>query len=112
MAIVTNSPDMIPRAAIRLHQWPIDIVVGYHQVRRHKPDPEGLLLAMNMAGASPTNSFHVGDRPEDTHASRAANVTAIGAGWGVDDTQALAASTPDEIFVSVDGLRDYLLGSI
>lgn len=53
IAIVTKSPDMVPKAFIKAHGWPIDIVVGYHQVKNRKPHPEGLLLAMSKAGASP-----------------------------------------------------------
>ena len=74
-----------------------------------KPDPEGLLVAMRKAGAEPEGTFHVGDRPEDTQASRAAGVTAIGAGWGLADIGALAASKPDRLFVRVQQLRSYLL---
>lgn len=51
LAIVTKSPDMVAKAFIREHRWPIDIVLGYHQVRARKPDPEGLVLAMKKAGA-------------------------------------------------------------
>ena len=52
------------------------------------------------------------DQPEDTEASRAANVTAIGAGWGLADTQSLEASTPDFFFTSVAKLRNFLLEAI
>ena len=31
LAIVTNSPDMVPKAFVKRHRWLIDIVVGYHQ---------------------------------------------------------------------------------
>jgi beta-phosphoglucomutase-like phosphatase (HAD superfamily) len=46
LAIVTKSPDMVPKAFIRQHKWPIDIIVGYHQVTNRKPDHEGFLLVM------------------------------------------------------------------
>ena len=107
LAIVTKSPDMVPRAFVERHGWPIDIVVGYHQVRRRKPDPEGLLLAMQRAGADPTDTFHVGDQPEDTAAARAANVTAVGAGWGLVDVAPLEASRPDHLFLAVADLRKF-----
>ena len=107
IAIVTRSPDMVPRAFIKLHKWPIDIVVGYHQVTRRKPDPEGLIVAMRQAGASADETFHVGDQPEDTEASRAANVYALGAAWGLTDTAALLQSKPDQIFESVSKLRKF-----
>lgn len=109
LAIVTKSPDMVPKAFIKLHKWPIDIVVGYHQVQKRKPDPEGLLLAMEQAGASPEETFHVGDQPEDTEASRAARVTAIGSAWGTVDEASLKASKPDRVFSSVPELKAFLL---
>lgn len=108
LAIVTKSPDMVAKAFISQHKWPINIVLGYHQVRARKPDPEGLLLAMKKAGASPEETVHVGDQPEDTEASRAAGVVALGSAWGLADVSALEASAPDQIFTSVADLRAYL----
>lgn len=109
LAIVTKSPDMVPKVFIREHRWPMDIVVGYHQVKRRKPDPEGLLLAMQQGGATPAETFHVGDQPEDTEASRAAKVVALGSAWGAVDAAALEASKPDHIFGSVSELQAFLL---
>jgi phosphoglycolate phosphatase-like HAD superfamily hydrolase len=103
---------MVARALIKQHKWPIDIVIGYHQVKRRKPDPEGLVLAMAKASESPETTFHVGDEPEDTVASRAAHIVPLGAGWGLDDVQALEASKPDHLFLSVAELRDFLLKNV
>jgi HAD superfamily hydrolase (TIGR01509 family) len=108
LAIVTKSPDMVPKAFIKAHNWPIDIVVGYHQVKNKKPDPEGLLLAMSKAGATPENTYHVGDQPQDTEASRGAGVMALGSAWGCSDTQDLEASNPDEMFANVADLAAFL----
>jgi HAD superfamily hydrolase (TIGR01549 family) len=112
LAIVTKSPDMVPKAFIKQHKWPIDIVVGYHQVRNRKPHPEGLLLAMKQAGQKAEYTFHVGDQPEDTEASRAAKVTALGSAWGLSDVTALEESAPDYLFRTVDKLQSFLLGNV
>ena len=109
LAIVTKSPNMVPRAFIKRHKWPIHIVVGFHHVKRRKPDPEGIILAMEKADASPKNTLHVGDQPEDTEASRAAGVIAIGSAWGIGDAEALRASEPDHLFMTVSDLRMFLL---
>ena len=109
LAIVTKSPDMVPRHFVERYRWPIGIVLGYHQVRRRKPDPEALLLAMRKAGADPDETLHIGDQPEDTEASRGAGVTAIGAGWGLRDIGLLEASKPDRLFLSVQELREFFL---
>lgn len=108
LAIVTKSPDMVAKAFINEHNWPIQIVVGYHQVLRRKPDPEALLLAMKLAAAASAETCHVGDRGEDTAASRAAGVVALGAAWGTLDLQALEASAPDKILRSIAELRAHL----
>ena len=112
LAIVTMSPDMVPRFFVKQHNWPIEIVLGFHQVKRRKPDPEALVLAMRSAGAEPRDTFHVGDQPEDTEASRAAGVTAIGAGWGLADTSLLETSKPDRLFRSVQELQEFFRESL
>jgi len=113
LAIVTKSPDMIAKKFIERHKWPINIVVGYHQVRNKiKPDPAGLIIAMKQAGETPATTFHVGDQSEDTVASRAAKVMALGAGWGLTDIENLKASEPDHLFMSVADLRAFLLDHI
>jgi HAD superfamily hydrolase (TIGR01662 family) len=108
MAIVTKSPDMVAKWFIRNRKWPIDIVVGYHDVRRRKPDPEGLLLAMKKAGASPGETFHVGDQAQDTEAARAAGTVAIGVSWGLLDSTELLASKPDYLFPTIGELYAFL----
>lgn len=109
LAIVTKSPDMVPKAFIRHHGWPIDIVVGYHAVSRRKPDPEGLLLAMQRARASADRTLHVGDQAEDTVAARAAGVTALGSLWGTRDGAELTASAPYALFTAVAELHAFLI---
>ena len=109
LAIVTKSPDMIPREFISLHNWPIEIVIGPHQAKKRKPAPDGMHMAMQIAGASAQGTYHVGDRPEDTQAARAANVVAIGAGWGTDDIRALEASEPDHLFLTVRDMREFFV---
>jgi HAD superfamily hydrolase (TIGR01509 family) len=109
LAIVTKSPDMVPKHFVRTHKWPIDIVLGYHQIRNRKPHPEGLLMALNRAGVEAQHAVHIGDQAEDTEAARAAGITAIGVHWGLSDCGALEASAPDALFGTVTLLRDYLL---
>ncbi len=109
LAIATKSPDMVPRFIFKQYKWPIEIVLGCHPARRWKPDPEALLLAVRSAGAMPGDAFHVRIQPEDKEASRAAGVTAIGAGWGLANTRCLEAWKPDHLFMSVEKKREFLV---
>ena len=108
MAIVTKSPDMVAKAFVAQHGWPIEIIIGYHQVSYRKPHPEGLLRALERAGATAADSFHIGDRPEDTLASDAAGMRALGAAWGIEDATDLHSSNPEEVFDTVSGLHEFL----
>ena len=98
---------MVPKAFAKQHGWPIDIFIGYHQVSARKPDPEGLLIAMKLAGAQPHETFHVGDQSDDTAASKSAKVVSIGAGWGIPDVSDLKASQPDFLFSTVAELSEF-----
>ena len=111
IAIVTNSPTQVPQRFSERQRWPLDCIIGFQDVRRRKPHPEGLLLALEQCGEKPTSSFHIGDRAQDTEAARAAGMTAIGAGWGSLELDALRRSRPDELFMSVADLRDFLLAA-
>ncbi len=112
VAIVTSSPSLVAEGFVARYDWPIDTVVGYHDVARNrqKPYPESLLLALRRSEADAATSFHVGDRPEDTQASRGAGVIALGAGWGSDDIAQLRQSTPDHLFMSIAELRKFFAG--
>ena len=112
VGIVTSSPDMVPKAFVDRYAWPVDCVVGYHDVSRRKPYPDGLLLAVKRCGSIPAGSFHVGDRAQDTEAARSAGMAAIGAGWGSLELELLRESVPDKLCMSVAELRTFLLAAI
>ena len=108
LAIVTRSPDMVAKALVARHGWPITNIVGYHHVKKRKPDPEGLLLALKATGVNPKDAIHVGDHAEDTEASIQAGMVAVGAEWGSEDVQGLRASKPHHLFQSVTELGEFL----
>ena len=103
---------MLPRAFIGRRRWPVDIVLGFHQVRRQKPNPEALLTAMRKGKATARDTYHVGDEADDTKASRLAGVVAIGAAWGTAKFVALEESKPDYLFLSVTELHSFLLSAV
>jgi phosphoglycolate phosphatase-like HAD superfamily hydrolase len=107
LAIVTKSPSMVPKWFIDRQGWPVDVLIGYHDVKFRKPHPEGILTALAKGKSAAADSYHVGDQVQDTEAARAAEVAAIGVTWGIKNDADLIASKPDEVFKTVAELRGY-----
>lgn len=51
-----------------------DVIVGGEDVANHKPDPEGLLVAVARLGATPETTLYVGDSAADARAAALAGV--------------------------------------
>ena len=54
-----------------------DIIVGSEDVSKHKPDPEGLLKALEMTQSSPSGTVYVGDSVVDAETAKRAGVSFI-----------------------------------
>ncbi|MFD5560404.1 HAD family hydrolase [Kitasatospora griseola] len=74
-----------------------------------KPAPDGLLLALDRLGAAPQDAVFVGDTVVDVRAARAADVRAVGAGWGYTEPEALARAGADVVIHQPGGLAFALL---
>ena len=73
-----------------------DVVVGYEDTSRHKPDPEPVLLAIEQLAGAPDEAVYVGDSPFDIGAAKAAGVFAVAVGWGgIHPDERLLAEEPD-----------------
>jgi HAD superfamily hydrolase (TIGR01549 family) len=84
-------------------------VVCNQDVRRRKPDPEGLLLALSQLGVAAGDAAYVGDSPEDVEMARAASVFAVGIPGGFPNREALLASRPDRVAASLAEAVEELL---
>jgi 2-phosphoglycolate phosphatase len=57
-------------------------IVGGDSTKKSKPDPEPLLLAMSMCGASKGSTLYVGDQQSDSIAARNAGIASCAVKWG------------------------------
>jgi pyrophosphatase PpaX len=86
-----------------------DVVVGYEDTERHKPDPDPVLAALEHLGAEPADAAYVGDSPFDVRAAKAAGVFAVAVGWGgIHADQRLLAEEPDAFVREPRELLDVL----
>ncbi len=53
------------------------VIVGREDVRRTKPDPEGIILILSRLGCPPGSALFIGDRDVDARAGEAAGVPTV-----------------------------------
>lgn len=85
------------------------VVVGFEDVARPKPDPEGVELALNGLGVLPKDALMVGDSAADIEAARAAGCPSCHATWGIPVGAAFSGASPDHVARSPAELRSLVL---
>jgi phosphoglycolate phosphatase len=85
-----------------------DAIVTGQDVRKRKPDPEGLYRCAEMLGIAPCEAVYVGDTPLDIQASRAAGMGSVAVLSGAGDSAMLSAAGPDWIIYSLGELSAIL----
>jgi pyrophosphatase PpaX len=86
-----------------------ETIVGGDETKRHKPDPEPLLLASERMGADPTQTAYIGDSPFDVRAAKAAGMFAVAVTWGrIHDRERLETEEPDAIVDTAEELLGVL----
>src|SRR5262245_17288873 len=87
--------------ALALERFPaladaFDVVVGFEDTSRHKPDAEPVLLAVEKFEGTPAEAVYVGDSPFDIGAAKAAGVFSVAVGWGgIHPDERLLEEEPD-----------------
>lgn len=84
------------------------LVISGSCVQRHKPDSQGLEMALAHFQIAPHQAFYLGDSPGDIIAARKAGVAALAALWGAKDKEALQRLTPDAAFTEPSQLIPWL----
>jgi pyrophosphatase PpaX len=86
-----------------------ETVVGGDETKKHKPDPEPLLLALDRLGAAPGEAAYVGDAPFDVKAAKAAGLYSVGVSWGgIHRRERLQAEEPDALVDTTEELLGVL----
>ena len=85
------------------------VVVGFEDVAHHKPDPEGVQLALDQLGVLPKDALLVGDSAADIVAAKAAGCPSCHATWGIQGDAAPLGTSPDFVARSPAELRSLVL---
>ncbi len=86
-----------------------DVVISAQDITKHKPDPEGINLALEKLGTTPDEAVYVGDMLTDIQAAKAAGLrAAIGITIGFATRRELEAVNADYVIDSFAELPSVL----
>jgi len=107
-SVCTGSDRRMTQTTLELSglQNMFSAIVTADDVREEKPDPEGLILTMQLVNAPAAQTIYLGDAARDIEASKRAGIASAAVLWGVGKEAALRAQEPDYVFDSpLDALR-------
>ncbi|MBR9677402.1 HAD family phosphatase [Candidatus Woesearchaeota archaeon] len=85
IAVVTNRGNSAP---IIIKQFKLDslmdCIITARDVKKGKPNPEGMNLAIQKLGVKQSQVFYVGDMPIDEQAAKHANISFVGMGLFIE----------------------------
>ena len=86
--IVTNKSEKYTRPIIEKLKWHelTNAVICPENVSKAKPDPEGIITALNLLNASNSESYYVGDHKRDIETGKNANVKTVACTYGFHET--------------------------
>lgn len=78
----------------RLKQF-FDVVITFNDVKKTKPHPEPILLALEKLGSVPEETIMVGDNYHDINGGKNAGTKTAGVAWAIKGRDYLASFQPD-----------------
>ena len=96
MAILSNSAKKYILSTLEIYKLLnyFSTILGAAEVRKVKPDPEGLLKILEIEGVNAKEVIFIGDMISDTDAGKNANIKTIAIASGILPVEKLAAEKP------------------
>jgi HAD superfamily hydrolase (TIGR01549 family) len=91
LGVVTSSPRPYAEKLLAFHGLEIPVIVAYHDVDVHKPEPDPIVTAARELGVPLHRTIYIGDEVEDVVAATRARSIPIAICWS-GSTEALAAA--------------------
>jgi HAD superfamily hydrolase (TIGR01509 family) len=103
-ALVTNSGRQPVNSILRKFGFLpyLSIVITRDEMSSMKPDPEGILKAIDGLNVSKDEAIYVGDSVIDIQASRKAGVLSVALSQGLYSGQTLAEEEPDYLISNIE----------
>ncbi|MCE4566041.1 HAD family hydrolase [Maribellus sp. CM-23] len=108
IAIVSTAPRPYCERVVTHFKFHVDVIIGYHDTTKRKPNPDPMIKALGECGYTNTNSISFGDRDIDIISAKRAGILACGCYWDSDNPEQLRASEPHLSFDTVKSMYDYI----
>lgn len=82
------------------------VVIGHDDVHRSKPDPEGILLALDQLGVK--DGYYIGDNITDILAGKNAGLKTIGVKWSPKGYKLMEKENPDLLIDRFSEIIDFI----
>lgn len=110
LAIVTTKREDVAFKGMRLMNLDqfFDVMIAYDHVKKVKPDPEPIYLALEKLGSKPEETIMVGDNFHDVLAGKNAGTKTAGVAWTIKGRDYLAKYEPDYMLENMTDLLTIL----
>ena len=98
LAIFTNRHSSSARTLVKPISRYFACIIGGEDVRRLKPDPEGIYRILSILEKEKEDALMIGDMPEDIIAGKLAGIKTGAVRWGLGDWDELLSLGPDYKF--------------
>jgi pyrophosphatase PpaX len=97
LGIVTTKREDVAFKGLRLMKLDsyFDVMIAYDHVKKVKPDPEPIFLALEKLGSKPEEALMVGDNFHDVLSGKNAGTKTAGVAWSIKGREYLAKYEPD-----------------
>lgn len=99
LAVITNKPHQsaVKMVTTLFGEGYFDCVIGANEEKPKKPDPWGVLQALETLGVKPEDAIYFGDSDIDVYTAKNAGVESVACSWGYRSFECLLASAPSVI---------------
>ena len=106
IGVITNSPGKYAGAILSHFGIPFHSLVGYHDVKKRKPNPEAFIKTLNTFQLTSNLAISFGDHDNDIIASKSANIYSVGVKWYTPSYD--FKSTPDCTYTKIEEMELFL----
>lgn len=99
LAVITNKPHQsaVKMVTTLFGENYFDYVVGANEEKPKKPDPWGVIEALEKLGVKAEDAIYFGDSDIDVYTAKNAGVESVACSWGYRSFECLLASAPSVI---------------